>query len=186
MRRRAIQTGGQSVEWDRKELGRDPRGCTERQSRGEKASSRNQTGAGSRRATAAFVLSMIGKEGGGLGARPMSKVGNRNFPAIVQGDCSRRGDSNAARRALVPRWLCLLIGHRGPHTQYWPLSLAQPSPALSLLPACSWAATCMLPPLLVRCALSASWDDDDNNREHLWIFCPTPVSRSIRQMQLPY
>lgn len=113
----------------------------------------------------------------------MSKVGNRNFPAIVQGDCSRRGDSNAARRALVPRWLCLLIGHRGPHTQYWPLSLAQPSPALSLLPACSWAATCMLPPLLVRCALSASWDDDDNNREHLWIFCPTPVSRSIRQMQ---
>ena len=88
----------------------------------EKASSRNQTGAGSRRATAAFVLSMIGKEGGGLGARPMSKVGNRNFPAIVQGDCSRRGDSNAARRALVPRWLCLLIGHRGPSIGHchWP------------------------------------------------------------------
>ena len=32
MRCRAIQTGGQSVEWDRKELGRDPRGCAERES----------------------------------------------------------------------------------------------------------------------------------------------------------
>ena len=120
----------------------------------------------------------------GLGSAPHEQSRKSKLSC----DCSGRlfPPRRLKRRATRARASLALLAYWPPRTQYWPLSLAQPSPALSLLPACSWAATCMLPPLLVRCALSASWDDDDNNREHLWIFCPTPVSRSIRQMQLPY